>query len=293
MANDQDGLSKYGRYRRIFESYIFGKRINQLSWGAEAFFWRCYVIADDYGNFPVEPLILMAKAGGLRRMTPEECTGFVKEMESKGLILLYLVNDDDWYGHFIEFTSLQPPTGPPRGAGLGRRRQWPESPWDNSIPPSMQPKYTTSKGGPPSASDKALYNDNDKDETSGPPASRLDPSVVKGLEKRDFVIQAFKYWQEKLEHPNAKLSPERVRKLESRWKDSSLNEVKLAIDGCESSDFHMGRQPNNPTKYDDLMLICRDRSKVEWFGAKVKDKAKPIDDKKKRSDEAKRRWSKE
>lgn len=279
-----------GRYRRLYESFIFGKRINAVSWPAEAFYWRCYSIADDYGNFPVEPFILMAKAGGLRRMTAEECTGYIKEMESKGLIRLYLVGEDDWYGHLLSFTKTQPPTGPPRGGQLGRKRGYPESPWDNDILLPQKHGSTSSGGRPPSPSESAHYNDYDKDKEIGLPEGQEDPDSIKGTEKRSFVLQSFKYWQTKCEHPNAHLSPERVRLLESRWKDSSLADIKLAVDGCSSSDFHMGRQPNNPTKYDDILLICRNRAKVEWFGDKVKDRQKPVDDKKKRSEEARKGW---
>lgn len=290
-----NGLELYGRYRRQYESYIFGRRICALSWKAEAFFWRCHSgVADDYGNFPVDPFILIPKAAGLRKMEPHECIEIVREMEAKGLIRLYFVGEDDCYGHILSFTKTQPPTGAPRGGRLertlGRKRQYPESPWDNDIPLSEQPRYTASTGGPTSPSESAHDKDNDKDKRIGPATDRPDPSIARGLDKRDFVVQGFTYWQEKLKHPHAQLSPERVRCLEARWKDSSLNEWKLAVDGCESSDFHMGRQPNNPAKFDDVTLIGRNRAKLEFFMEKVKDKRKTTDDTKRRSQEAGQRW---
>lgn len=291
--HESNGLETYGRYRRQYESFIFGKRICALSWGAEAFYWRCHAIADDYGNFPVDPFILIPKAGGLRRMEPEEAVGYIREMESNRLIMLYFANEDDCYGHFLSFTKLQPPTGPPRGARLGRKRQYPESPWDNDIPLSDQPRYTTSVGGPHSASKNAHDNDNDQDKRIVIVEGQEPEDTVKGLPKKDFVVRAFTYWQEKLNHPMAKLSPERVYLLESRWKDTTFNEWQLAVDGCESSDFHMGRQPNNPDKYDDITLIARNRAKIEFFMAKVSNKRKPVDDKKRRSEEAARRWRRE
>lgn len=285
-----NGLELYGRYRRLYESFIFGKRINALTWGGEAFYWRVYSIADDYGNFPADPFILIAKAGGLRKMEPAEATAYVREMESKGLVRLYFVNEDDCYGHILSFTKTQPPTGPPRGARLGRRRQYPESPWDNDIPLSEQPRYTTSTGGPTSPSESAHDKDKDKDKRIGPATDRPDPSIIKGMDRRDFVIQGFEYWQKVLEHPNARLSPERVRCLEARWKDSTFEEWRQAVDGCESSDFHMGRQPNNPARFDDVTLIARNRAKLEFFMEKVKVKRKGADDTKRRSEEAERRW---
>lgn len=327
MAKDNNELLM-GRYRRLYESFIFGKRINQLSWAAEAFYWRVYSVADDYGNFPVNSFILIAKAGGLRRMTPEECAGYIKEMEIVGLLRLYLVGDNDWYGHLLSFTKTQPPTGAPRGPHLGRKKAYPESPWDSDMPLSKKETSTImgeAGGGPPlfsgkqqhavamkseqhhiggyktSASQKVHDYDKDKDKEYkidtnkesivGLPKKQEDPTTVKGLDKKLFVINSFQYWQNACEHPNARMSPERIRLLESRWKDSSLDDVVLAIDGCASSDFHMGRQPNNPTKYDDILLICRNRAKIEWFGDKVRNKNQKVDDKKKRQDEAKRRWN--
>lgn len=112
MAKDNDLLM--GRYRRMYEAWIFGKRVNALSWPAEAFFVRVNLIADDYGNFPADPFMLIAKAGGLRAVTDVEVTDWVKEMERKGLIRLYLVDQSDWYGHILSFTKIQPPTGAPR-----------------------------------------------------------------------------------------------------------------------------------------------------------------------------------
>lgn len=110
------------------------------------------------------------------------------------------------------------------------------------------------------------------------------------MSKDYYILEGFKYWQEKLKHPNAKLSPERIRVLEARWKDSTFDELVRAIDGCDSSDFHMGRQLNNPARFDDITLIARNRSKLEWFGEKVVAMKKQPDDKKNRSEEARKRW---
>lgn len=285
MTKDNDLLM--GRYRRMYEAWIFGKRVNALTWPAEAFFLRVNLIADDYGNFPADPFMLIAKAGGLRAVTDVEVTDWVKEMERKGLIRLYLVDQSDWYGHILSFTKTQPPTGSPRGGHLGRKRSYPESPWDSDIPLSQQPKYTTSSTSSVHSSLARDNRDNDEDKDKD---KEQDHTRVKGTSEKYYVLEGFKYWHETLKHPNAKLSPERVRVLEARWKDSTLDELLLAIDGCESSDFHMGRQPNNPERYDDITLIARNRSKLEWFGEKVQHKKKQPDEKKSRSEEAKRRW---
>lgn len=278
-----------GRFRRLYDNWIFGKRINALSYGAECYFARAHLIADDYGNFPVDPFILIAKAGGLRKVEGEEITDYIKEMERNGLIRLYLVDSSDWYGHIIAFTRSQPPMGGARGGPLSRKRWYPESPWDNDIPLSDQPRRTSSEGGPLPLSELS-HKDNDKDKYKRL-TDQEDRDRVKGLDRKDFVVEGFKYWQQTMKHPNASLSPERIDILQKRWQDSTFNELIQGIDGCESSDYHMGRQPNNPAKYDDLTLICRTRSKLEWFGDKVGTRRKGADDKKQRAEAARRRWT--
>jgi hypothetical protein len=75
----------------------------------------------------------------------------------------------------------------------------------------------------------------------------------------------FDFWKEQLDHPKAQLTPDRKRKIEERLSDSTVDEIHLAIKGCRASDFHMGREPGHPQKFDDIELICRKRSKLESF----------------------------
>lgn len=304
MGKDDNGYEPYGKHRLIYESYVFGRRICNLSWMAEAFYWRIQAkVADDWGNFPADPFILVPQAAGLRPMTAEECAGCVKEMEREGLIRLYLVDETDWYGHVLSFTKMQPPSQAPRGPALGRMRRYPESPWDSDIPLSEQPRHTALRSASQLPSRDALRSltntkISDTDLTDNGRTSYLKVTeiencqVPKGLDRKDFVLRAFQYWQQKLKHPQSVMSPERVRLLQARWKDTSFDEWCMAVDGCESSDFHMGRQPNNPTKFDDITLIARNRSKVEFFADKIRNSVVPTrEDKKKKSEEAKRRWA--
>jgi uncharacterized phage protein (TIGR02220 family) len=83
------------------------------------------------------------------------------------------------------------------------------------------------------------------------------------------VAEVFCYWQTRLNHQQAKLTPKRKRNIEARLKEKyTVEQIKTAIDGCASSPFHMG-QNQNGTVYDDIELICRDGGKLEGFIAKV------------------------
>lgn len=113
-----------------------------------------------------------------------------------------------------------------------------------------------------------------------PPAGKCDSlkngMEGNGIEKKEEVEDAaspldvvFSYWQKTLNHPRAVLSPERKAKIQARLKDSTVDEIKRAIDGCKASDFHMGRTERSSKVFDDIELICRTRSKLESFIAEA------------------------
>jgi len=79
------------------------------------------------------------------------------------------------------------------------------------------------------------------------------------------VREVFAYWQERLNHPHAKISPDRKRKIAARLKEGeSVERLKQAIDGCASSSFNMGENDAG-RKYDSVELIFRNAGKVEEF----------------------------
>lgn len=79
------------------------------------------------------------------------------------------------------------------------------------------------------------------------------------------VQVVFAYWQQTLNHQQAKLTPKRERNIRARLKEKySVEDIKQAIDGCASSPFHMG-QNDKGTVYDDIELICRSGEKLESF----------------------------
>lgn len=79
------------------------------------------------------------------------------------------------------------------------------------------------------------------------------------------IDEIFAYWQKVMDHPTAKLISSRSRAIAARLNEGyTVDEIKLAIDGCRSSSFHMGDNLHR-TVYDDLTLICRDGAKLEQF----------------------------
>lgn len=121
-----------GYYRRQYSGFVRGRRINQLSLSAEAWFWRIHSAADDFGNLDGETALVFAATVGRRKnVSLEDVTAYVGEMLSADLIREYEV-DGDKYIHVMEFTERQP-----AGKNGRRVRRVPESPWDSPEPPSV------------------------------------------------------------------------------------------------------------------------------------------------------------
>lgn len=82
------------------------------------------------------------------------------------------------------------------------------------------------------------------------------------------VERIFAHWQQVMQKPVAKLTTERAKRISARLQDGySEDTIIRAIDGCARSDFHMGRKADSPQQYNDIDLICRSGSKLEWFAA--------------------------
>lgn len=114
-------------------------------------------------------------------------------------------------------------------------------------------------------------------------AKGMEPQVVQakllsqlgGAEDKEASSDAedriFAFWVATMgKTSRTKLTPERRSRIRARLRDSTEEELRAAIRGCKASPFHMGENDAGSI-HDDIMLICRDRSKVESFMALVGD----------------------
>jgi hypothetical protein len=83
---------------------------------------------------------------------------------------------------------------------------------------------------------------------------------------KDQVNQVFSYWMAVMnKNIRTKLTDKREIKIEGRLKSGySLTDIKLAIDNCAKSPHNMGDNERQ-TVYNDIELICRDDTKLEYF----------------------------
>lgn len=93
------------------------------------------------------------------------------------------------------------------------------------------------------------------------------------------VNEVYQYWCAVM-RPGRKRVPSLDYKRElvvrSAIADYGVEDCMRAIDGCASSEWHMGRNPANK-RYDDLELIFRDQKHVDMFLARVENKKKTGD----------------
>jgi hypothetical protein len=116
-----------GQYRRVYSNCRIGRRINSVSIGAEFLFWRIHnCIADDFGNFLADPVVIRADALTRRQeaISVEQVAAWLKEIVEVALIQTYEVANER-YGHIAGFLVRQP-----ANRNGKRARKQPESPWD-------------------------------------------------------------------------------------------------------------------------------------------------------------------
>jgi 5-methylcytosine-specific restriction endonuclease McrA len=88
-----------------------------------------------------------------------------------------------------------------------------------------------------------------------------DKTSVEQIRPCDVV---FEHWRKVMNHPKAALDEKRKALINKNLKLYSVDDLKLAIDGCSKTPFNMGLNDSN-TRYDDLSLILRDADHIDRF----------------------------
>lgn len=78
------------------------------------------------------------------------------------------------------------------------------------------------------------------------------------------IDEIFRHWQQVMNHPKAKLDSKRSKIIKQRLQIFSVYQLKQAVDGCASSKFHMGDNPEK-RRHDSINLIFRDADHIEKF----------------------------
>jgi hypothetical protein len=82
----------------------------------------------------------------------------------------------------------------------------------------------------------------------------------------DQVETVMATWRHVCDHPRAKLSPARDRRIREAIRVYGIDTTLDAVHGITHSDWHMGKNPAGQ-RYDDITLILRDARNIEKFAA--------------------------
>lgn len=111
---DKPNVRLWGTYRYVYCGYVTGRRINAVSFHAEAWFWRMHAKADDFGNIAGDPETLKAVCAPMRKeATLAKIVKWNEELAkpydatTPGLVMPYVV-DGRPYLHLIDFAERQP-----------------------------------------------------------------------------------------------------------------------------------------------------------------------------------------
>jgi hypothetical protein len=97
-----------GIYRRIYPAFLDSKRINGVSWMAEAWFWRLWVLVDDFGNLKVVNWRHVATmASPIREVDGKQAEALTTELSKAGLVTFYDV-DGERYLNITGFAKVNP-----------------------------------------------------------------------------------------------------------------------------------------------------------------------------------------
>lgn len=119
-----------------------------------------------------------------------------------------------------------------------------------------EPNNTESGKNPKSEKPRILLN------------TDINSKTNKKINKKDFVYadveDVFKFWQQTMNKPKAKLDDKRARDISKQLSIYSVEELKKAIIGCSKSPFHMGFNPQR-TAYNQINNIFGNSDRVEKF----------------------------
>ncbi len=93
------------------------------------------------------------------------------------------------------------------------------------------------------------------------------PDGTSVISYEQYKSEVFNYWVKVMgkEPKRTILDSKREARIKERWEEGApVGDVRLAIDGCKMSAFHMGDNTGGKL-YNDLELILRDRKRLEGF----------------------------
>lgn len=232
------------RIRSLKPTIWESEQIGDVSIQARLTFIGLITQSDDHGRLKGSPKLVRSWVFPYDDFTLQNVSEWLRELAEAGLIHWFKVDGKD----FIELPtwSAHQRVSHPTESVLPSRSEADSEVTPEPLRNPREEPYREGKGR------EGIGEEGKGKEPTTVPAA----AVVSTPD----IAAVFDHWVVKLEKPRAKLTPGRRDKIRARLKDgTTVDEMRLAIDGCANSEFH---RSNGHT---DLELILRSRENVEKF----------------------------
>ncbi|HSW94316.1 MAG TPA: hypothetical protein VLJ15_08200 [Gammaproteobacteria bacterium] len=254
------------RIRTIKPEFWTSEQVISCSPLSRLLFIGLWNFCDDNGVHPASYIRLKAEIFPADPYSSDEIKRWVGELITNDLVREYAIEDKiywvvtGWKNHQrIDRPTYRHPFPHSELKKIGTDSSSPRSEIDNNLSTISRladdPSTTEWKGMEGNGEEKEIR------EVKTSPHVFSDPNRSSSHE----IQEVFKYWQDVLNHPRAKLDNKRHRKITQALKlGYSVADLKQAIDGCAKTPFNMGENNSNQ-RYDDLDLIIRDSAHIDRF----------------------------
>ena len=229
------------RIRSIKPEFPHSESMGRVSRDARLTFIQLWTLADDSGRLRGNSRMLASLLFPYDDDSKDLMDGWLGELERENCIVRYSV-DGTQYIQIHNWLTHQKI----------------DKPSPSKIPPFDESSRIVAKTREMSSGDQGSGSGGDQglegkgSSTSAPPPSR------------SAVVSVFKHWQAEWRHPDAKMDDKRRKRIESRLKDFTPEQLCSAISGFKHSPWHTGTDPkSNGTVYDGIETLLRDTEQVE------------------------------
>lgn len=253
------------RYRTIKPEFWSSPQVVECSINARLLFIGIWSFSDDGGVHPLSAKRLKMEIFPGDDISSDSILRLLDELIMNELLVAYIVDNKE----YIQVTGwshqrIDKPTYkfPVKNEGVVKpiSRALCEDSYS-----TMQQSRKESKGEESKVEEK---KENNIDELSNSCANNS------SSKSESPVRMVFDHWRGVMKTPKSKLDSKRIGKVKAALKlGFTVDELKLAIEGCLKSDWHMGRDKNNSKMFNDLELILRDASHIESFIKKNHEKS--------------------
>lgn len=250
------------RNRMIKPEFWTSEQVLNCSRDARLLFIGLWNFADDHGVHPASFITIKAEIFPADDFSIDEVKKLINELIQQGLLREYSIDRKSFW--LVTGWHLHQRIDKPRS-----RYPLPESDLkflsygedSANIQRSINDTSTTSRlllGAEKKGKEKKIKEKYIREvETS--------PVDAFGSTYSASIEEIFSYWQETMNHPQAKLDKKRKGVIHKALQlDYSVVDLKKAINGCAQTPFNMG-QNDRCQIYDDISLILRDAEHIERF----------------------------